>query len=497
MICVSVLQESRRLALVDMLNAAPQCDLIELRLDKFEKAPDIKELLAQKRKPVLVSCRRPQDGGHWSGSETERLALLRQCIIDKADYVEIELDVADQIRPFPGSQRVISYTNMQGVPADLAEIYERLQQCRPDVIKLTTLARTPEEAWPLIQIAARATTPTVIVGLGKPGIMLSILGQKVGMPWTYAALERGLEAYPGQVTVADLKDIYRFGEVSKSTRLIGVMGFGYREVAMLAMLNAGLAAAGMAARCLPLGLGSVATFRKVIEAVKLAAVTVEDAAGVEVAALAATRESAAEGSGAVDFLIAKEDKTWHGHHLFVRTALSALEETALAKGAAGDKPLTGRVALIIGANAPARAIAFGVRKRGGIPVLAARDRDLAQKLAGQFKCRFVPFEAIYSTTHDVLVVCSEETLPGKGKSAADSGLHPGILRPGSLVLDWVHSPRESSLIEEARARGCHVVSARAILLALANQALQMLTGKSADQTILEQALNRAVGGEAA
>ena len=32
MICISINQESRRLALFDMFNAAPQCDLLEVRL---------------------------------------------------------------------------------------------------------------------------------------------------------------------------------------------------------------------------------------------------------------------------------------------------------------------------------------------------------------------------------------------------------------------------------------------------------------------------------
>src|SRR5438094_974221 len=109
MICISIAQESRRFALVDMLNAAQQCDLLEIRLDRFEKAADISELLAHKPKPIILSCRRPRDGGHWQGTEEERLALLRQCIVSKADYVEIDLDVAHLIRPFPPAKRIISY----------------------------------------------------------------------------------------------------------------------------------------------------------------------------------------------------------------------------------------------------------------------------------------------------------------------------------------------------------------------------------------------------
>ena len=95
MICISIAQESRRFALADMVNAARQCDLVELRLDRFGKAPDVGELLAAKPKPVIVSCRRPQDGGQWNGSEEERLTILRQCVVKKADYVEKFLKFID------------------------------------------------------------------------------------------------------------------------------------------------------------------------------------------------------------------------------------------------------------------------------------------------------------------------------------------------------------------------------------------------------------------
>src|SRR5260370_17265583 len=99
------------------------------------------------------------------------------------------LDVGDQIRPFPGSKRVISYTNLRETPADIGEIYREARSKNPDIIKLMTLARTPEEAWPLVQILAKPALPTVVVGLGKPGLMLPILAKKLGSPCTYPALE--------------------------------------------------------------------------------------------------------------------------------------------------------------------------------------------------------------------------------------------------------------------------------------------------------------------
>ena len=74
MLCISINQESRRLALFDMYNAAPQCDLLEMRLDRFGKSPEIGELLSNKPKPVIMCCRRPEDGGYWDGTEEERRA---------------------------------------------------------------------------------------------------------------------------------------------------------------------------------------------------------------------------------------------------------------------------------------------------------------------------------------------------------------------------------------------------------------------------------------
>src|SRR5205085_12572977 len=95
MLCIAVAPESRRLGKVDRFNAAPQCDLIEFRLDRLGKEPDLKEMMEGISKPILVSCRRQADGGNWDGTEDERLVQLRTVIITGPAYVELELDIAD------------------------------------------------------------------------------------------------------------------------------------------------------------------------------------------------------------------------------------------------------------------------------------------------------------------------------------------------------------------------------------------------------------------
>ncbi|HZT81517.1 MAG TPA: type I 3-dehydroquinate dehydratase, partial [Gemmataceae bacterium] len=410
MICIAIAQMSRRLALADMLNASRQCDLIELQLDAFERAPDVRELLQHRPRPMILSCRRQRDGGKWQGSEDERLALLRQCIVSKADYVEIELDVADQVRPFPPAKRVISYTNLAETPDDIADIYAECQKKKPDVIKLVTLARTPEEAWPLVKILANPPVPTVVVGLGKPGVMLTVLGKKIGTPWAYAALERGMEAYPGQPTARDLNEVYHYGSINKHTRLIGVTGFSDREFVTLAAVNAALARLGLPARCLPLTLGSMGVFRKVVAACKLAALLVGAEYQRAVVEMADELAAAAKQAGAADLLMLSKSERWHGYNTLDRAAVAALE-AALRERHPGEKPLQGRMVMVVGANGTARAMATLVQECGAAVILASRDKTAAQQLAQELGCRFVQLEALYSTMHDVLIVCDEEKQP--------------------------------------------------------------------------------------
>jgi 3-dehydroquinate dehydratase/shikimate dehydrogenase len=484
MICISISQESRRLALADMLNASRQCDLLEVRLDRFGKAPDLRDILSAKPKPVIMSCRRPSDGGTWDGSEEERLALLRQCIIDKADYVEIELDAADQIRPFPPAKRVISYTNLSQTPANLAEIYAEAQTKKPDVIKLTTLARTPEEAWPLVQILARPAVPTVAVGLGSPGVMLSVLGAKIGAPWTYAALERGMEAHPGQPTVADLVDVYHYRSITRSSRLVGVTGFGARERATAATLNAAFAHLEMPVRCLPLGVGSVRLFRKIVEAVKLAGAIIDPEHRGAILEMVTDRSASAERTKSADLLVYK-DNHWHGHDTQITATVSALE-AAVATRSPSETPLKGRIVLIAGTDTTARNLGQELKERGCILVIASHDRDAALQLAVALGCRHVQFEALYSTNHDVLVVCDSENGPTNA-AGADSDIHPGYLKRGMTVLDARPGLEKSHLLREAQQRGCAVVGSGQLWLEQVCLQARLLTGKEVPRELLAEA----------
>jgi 3-dehydroquinate dehydratase/shikimate dehydrogenase len=481
MICISIAPKSRRFALVDMLNAASQCDLVEVRLDCLDQSANIAELLAHRRKPVIIACRRAEDGGEWTGHEEERLALLRQCVVSKADYVEIELDVADQIRPLSPTKRVIAYTNLLEVPGNLNEIYQRALTKSPDVIKLVVPARSPEEVWPVVQILAKPAAPTVVVGVGKPGIMLGLLARKVGAPWVYAALERGMEAYHEQFTVSDLETVYHYGSIDRSTPFVAVTGFGELQYVTVALVNAALARLGESDRCLPLEIGSNTLFRKVLEVVKAKGAVIDAGHQATVRELATELKPSARLAETVDFMT-HEDGKWQGHFIYFRGVLAALEKTLRAsepvKGGEPEKGLLQeRVILFVGTNGLCRVLATGAKQAGAIPIIAGSDKHAAQTLAQALGCRFVIEEAIYTTLHDVLVRCD------------DTDLHPGFLKPGMTVVDATALPRASKLLEDAAERGCHIVLPQQVLVELVNRYLRAIAGETVPGEFLLEVLH--------
>ncbi len=492
MICISIAQESRRLAMADMLNAAAMgADLVELRLDCFENDPDPKELLSARRKPVIFSCHRKSDGGQWQGTEDARITLLKTGIINEADYCELEVDIADKVRRFGPCKRVVSYTNLKETPSDIAEIYDNARRKDPDIVKLTCRARNPEEAWPLVQILAKPPVPTVVVGLGRPGLMLAILGKRMGSPFTVAALERGMEAYPGQPTVSELEKVYHYRSIDKHTKMVGVTGLGQRSYLNVAMLNAAFAKLELPIRCLPLQVGDAKLFRKVIEAVRLLGVVVEEeqqdslrdlASEIDPDVIGVTlNEGGMPVEHAVDLLVQPEQKKWQGAHTFSPGAVAALDATLKLNG----KSLDGVIVMIAGLTPQSRSLARAIKERGGKLIFAGGNRDEAARCCRMLGGRQVQFEAVYSTLHDVVVVSREA---GDDGSDDKRNLLPTYLRPGMTVVDLTDLSGETDFAREAKSRGCHVVSSRALLVEQARGQVRRLTGKEVSAATLQEAV---------
>ncbi len=160
------------------MNAAGQCDLVELCLDHLLKEPDVGDMLQGIPKPILVACRRPQDGGRFDGTEEERMTLLRQAIVAGPEYVELDLDTAPKVPRFGKTKRLISALSLQGPPEDLDAVYNQAVEAKADAIKFAWPAPTFEAVWPLLKIISqRREIPIVGLAVGRGAYTLALLGR--------------------------------------------------------------------------------------------------------------------------------------------------------------------------------------------------------------------------------------------------------------------------------------------------------------------------------
>lgn len=458
MLCIAVAPESRKLGKVDLLNAAPQCDLIEFRLDRLGKEPDIPDLMSGISKPMLLSCRRKQDGGAWFESEEDRLTMLRQAIVAGPAYVELELDIADKVPRFGKTKRVISYTSLNKPLANLEQAYEKAVKAKADVVKFVGPTPTLEAAWPLLAaVSKKRDVPVVGMGLDQSGLMFSLLGRKHGSPWIYAALEKGLEAYAGQQTVTDLNETYHWQDIGPQTRFIAVIGFGATETRAVKTLNAAFKALNLNIRCLPIEIGNTEKLGQMLDALHINVILPNSKTGGRVLALAPHLEEATRISQFADLLMKQQDG-WHAYSTLWRSVLRAIEISLGAK-TPEDRPLDRRNVMIIGAEGLSQSVAYGVQRRKGMMSITSSDDAAAQLMAQMFNARFVPVANMYDTLADVVIIAeATSNLIDRDKTR----VNPSYLRPNMTVTDLSDIPNDTPLLEEARIRGCKVVEPMAV-----------------------------------
>ncbi|MCA8995473.1 MAG: type I 3-dehydroquinate dehydratase [Planctomycetaceae bacterium] len=469
MICVTVTPKSRTLAPADILNAARHGDIIELCLDYFVKEPDIKDLLSITEKPMIVSCRRKEDGGHWQGTEEQRLMLLRQAIVAGPEYVELDLEIAPKVPRFGDTKRVISFTRLDGPETDIQDIFYQASNAKADIVKFTWPTPDLDSAWPLLAaVSQKRILPVVGMGLGRPELTFSLLGLKYGSPWIYAALEPGMESHPGQANVHELIETYHCQDIDSKTVFVAIAGFGPAQTLGTRILNAAFAELEMNVRCLPIELGSTSQLKKMLDILKIRAIVVKGTLGRQLLELADHIDKHDEQSQYINLLL-KTDKGWNGYNTLWRAALKAVEQ----QFGGGSRPLDKRNVMVIGNGGIAQSMVHAVTQRKGLVSVCGPNDKEAQLTAATCGCRHVPFQNLYETLADVIIIADPNVKSGTSRGM----VNPSVFQPNMTVIDVSNLPLETDLLIEARDRGCKVIDSSEIFTDQLKSQFRAFTGK--------------------
>ena len=435
----------------DKASHADGADLVELRLDTVRDL-DLEGALADRTRPVLVTCRRVQEGGRFRGSEEERHDILRRALLLGADWVDLEWRGGFEalIAERHGRNIVLSTHDFDGTPEDVEERYRAMRGTGAEVVKLAVHTRSAGDVVRLLRLGrAHRGERLVLVGMGAAGVPTRLLPAHFGSCWSYA----GEGVAPGQVCLSDMVHRYRCKRTSAATVVYGVAGAPIGHSLSPPMHNAGIEAAGLDAVYVPFEATGADDLMTLANALGVAGLSVT----------APFKESILDHVGHVDTLgrqvgavntVRADHKGWVGVNTDVPGFLAPLD----ARG-----HVSGMRSTVLGAGGAARGVSVALASRGARVTVCARRPDraavvaeLASGTVGAWPPRPGSWDLLVNTT-------PIGTAPGVTRTPVPAASLAG----GQTVYDLVYNPDQTRLLREAAAAGCETIGGLDMLVAQA------------------------------
>jgi 3-dehydroquinate dehydratase/shikimate dehydrogenase len=490
MICVTIARTRHKMMVAEYRAASEQgAQLAELRLDYLRREPDFKRLLEHRGCPIIATCRRPSDGGRFGGPEEKRLLILRFAIVAGVEYVDLETEVAKKVPRFGKTKRIVSYHNFETTPQNLTAIHQEMLALDPDIVKIVTKAEVPSDNVRMLKLVRSSPVPMVGFCMGDLGIPSRVLAGKFGAPFTYAAFNKERILAPGQLSFEEMRDVYHYDDINVDTEVFGVIGDPVGHSLSPLIHNTAFKTLGMNRVYLPfrVPLDNFKTFLNDMQPLQIKGLSVTIPHKEACVEQVQQADGAVRVVGAVNTMVRREGG-WEGHNTDYRAAMASLENKLGAQ--AGDSaPLSGKQVLLLGAGGVARAITFGLIRRGAIVTIANRNKERGSNLARDANCRFIEWPRRMANLCDILINC---TPIGMFPEVDEIPIPPSYLREGMVVFDTIYNPENTLLIKEARARGCSVVSGVDMFVRQAVLQFQIFTEQEAPEELMNDVVRRAL-----
>lgn len=498
--------------------AADGARLVEWRCDALAEEPHdqalcaIRALVEGSPLPCIVTVRPTWEGGLYEGSETDRVSLFEAVGIGPSAprYIDVELDAYRTSRnrhqkvnlavDHEGQPRdvetrlVLSSHDFRGRPADLLQrVAAMAAEPACAVMKVAWMARSLRDNLEAFDLLAERAKPMVALCMGEFGLLSRVLAPKFGALLTFAALGQGEESAPGQPTLRQMRELYRFDRIGRATKVYGVVGWPVAHSRSPAFHNAAFDAAGFDGVYLPLPVPDAwehfkASVGALLDHPRLdfrgASVTIPH----KEHCVRLVRERGGRVSALADALGAANTLAVDADGLACANTDAPAVVAALLSAAPGRADLSGMRVAVLGAGGVARAAAGAVALAGGTAVVVNRTTERAERLAAELGASIAALDAarldpcerlpvarergrIVAGRADALgcgcfhafVQCTPLGMaggPGPDENALES-LAGGHVDVGeSIVLDTVYAPERTPLVAEAASRGARTVPGR-------------------------------------
>jgi len=166
-----------------------------------------------------------REGGRFTGTEEDRIRILRKAPKQGFTLVDIEADV-EEVPLFPESVKVVrSRHDFNSCPSDLDHVCRGLESSMGDLVKIVVTPGDTPDLVRLLEFMEKSLpgSPGIIFGMGQSAQVTRVVGPFLGNAWTYVSEESKAVA-PGQFSLGLARDLYRLSASQNTPDFFGVAG---------------------------------------------------------------------------------------------------------------------------------------------------------------------------------------------------------------------------------------------------------------------------------
>lgn len=484
--------------------------MLELRVDALEDEEILGILLRDRVLPAIVTCRPEWEGGQCELDDAQRVAILMQAARQGAAYIDVELkavqtdqNIWTQVSQERSDCRLIlSSHDFAGRPERLYNIVHDLNELPADVTKIVWTARTVRDNLEAFELLSQRPRPAIALCMGEAGMASRILAKKFGAFLTFTSLDEQSATASGQVSIADMKNLYRWDAIGPETAVYGVVAHPVRHSMSPAIHNAAFTAVGHDGIYLPLLVEpSYESFKAFMES--FIALEPLHLRGLSVTiphkenALRYLREKGAEieelavGIGAVNTITI--DRSGGDVKLAGKNTdyAAILDSIASVMGIVREQ-LAGLRVAVVGAGGTGRTAVAALAHWGAEVLICNRTHDRAQKLAEEFNGRrgtvaALAIEQVRDANCRVIInTTSVGMYPNIGQTPFEGV--PAPWRSRTLVFDTIYNPPKTRLLSEAEKDGAQTIGGIEMFVRQAAAQFETWTQKPAPLEVMRKIL---------
>ena len=213
--CVSIAESSPNKIKIKLKAALKKSDYTEIRLDflKMEQVPSALEIIKKDLNRIICTLRPKTEGGKFSGTENERIAIIKLIAEYNPFLLDIEYNTLKKNKELvkylktTKTKLLVSWHDFKKTPKD-AELKNQINQMSKfsSNVKIVSTAKSTEDATRMLELYSKKGKNNLIsFAMGDAGRISRILCLYLGSPYTYVSL--GKAVAPGQFSVDEVNKI--------------------------------------------------------------------------------------------------------------------------------------------------------------------------------------------------------------------------------------------------------------------------------------------------